>query len=312
VNDQASRARANRVGILAMVGAMACFIINDTLVKYASQSVPGAQLIFIRSAMASLLVLVVVAATGARAHIRKIGHGWVVVRASLDAIATFLYLVSLFHLPIATATSIYSTLPLLITVLAALVIGERVRSTLWLATAVGFGGVLLIIQPQAGGLDFYAGVCFAATVSVAARDIVTRRVHDSVPSIVVTLSTTLIVTVVAGVLSLIEGWQPMPVRDLAMLAVAATALASAYVLIVRSTRRGDLSAVAPFRYSALLFAVIVGYLVWGDVPNAPGWCGIALLVGSGIYVLRASRRALIVPDSGGRDRSPASKLRSGR
>ena len=214
-----------------------------------------------------------------------------VIRAGLDAISTFLYLVALFHLPIATATSIYSTLPLLITLLAALVIGERVRSTLWLATAVGFAGVLLIVQPQSGGLDVHAGVCFAATVMVAVRDIVTRRVHASVPSIVVTLSTTLMVTVLAGVLSLIEGWQPIAGQDLAMLAVAATSLAGAYVLIVRSTRRGDLSVVAPFRYSALPFAVIVGYLVWGDVPNALGWWGVALLVGAGIYVVRASRSA---------------------
>src|SRR4051812_33010258 len=221
-----------------MVAAMACFIINDTLVKYVGQNVPAAQLIFIRSAMASLLVLAVVVATGASAQIREIGRGWVVVRAALDAIATFLYLVSLFHLPIATATSIYSTLPLLITMLAALVIGERVRSTLWLATLLGLAGVLLIVQPPSGGLDVYAGVCFAATAVVAVRDIVTRRVRNSVPSIVVTLSTTLMVTILAGVLSLIEGWQQIRARDFGMLAMAAISLACAYALIVRSTRRG--------------------------------------------------------------------------
>jgi drug/metabolite transporter (DMT)-like permease len=291
VNDHASRAHANRVGIQAMVAAMACFIINDTLVKYVGQNVPAAQLIFIRSAMASLLVLAVVVATGASAQIREIGRGWVVVRAALDAISTFLYLVSLFHLPIATATSIYSTLPLLITILAALVIGERVRSTLWLATLMGLAGVLLIVQPQSAGLDVYAGVCFAATAVVAVRDIVTRRVRDSVPSIVVTLSTTLMVTILAGVLSLIEGWQQIRARDFGMLAMAAISLACAYALIVRSTRRGDLPVVSPFRYSALLFAVIMGYLVWGDVPNNLAWCGVALLVASGIYVLRASRSA---------------------
>ncbi|HSC98960.1 MAG TPA: DMT family transporter [Casimicrobiaceae bacterium] len=289
--DDATRAHANRVGILPMVAAMACFIINDTLVKYVSQTAPAAELIFIRSAMASLMVLTVVVATSAKTQLREIGRGWVLVRAGLDAIATFLYLVSLFHLPIATATSIYSTLPLLITMLAALVIGERVRAALWVATAVGFAGVLLIVQPRSTGLDFYAGVCFAATAIVALRDIVTRRVHHSVPSIVVTLSTTLMVTVLAGVLSLVEGWRTIAVRDLGMLAIAATSLACAYVLIVRSTRRGDLSVVAPFRYSALVFAVIVGFVVWGDVPNALAWCGIALLVGSGIYVLRTSRMA---------------------
>src|SRR5689334_1898587 len=139
-----------------MVAAMACFIVNDTLVKYVSQSAPVAQLIFIRSALASLLVVAAVLSTGAKDRIGAIGRGKVLVRAALDAIATFLYLVSLFHLPIATATSIYSTLPLLIMMLAALAIGERVRTTLWLAAAVGFAGVLLIVQPQSGGLDLHA------------------------------------------------------------------------------------------------------------------------------------------------------------
>jgi drug/metabolite transporter (DMT)-like permease len=291
MNDHASRARANRVGIVAMVAAMACFIVNDTLVKYVSQTLPAAQLIFIRSAMASLLVLAVAVGTGASAQIREITRGWVVIRAALDAISTLLYLVSLFHLPIATATSINSTSPLLITMLAALLLGERVRWMLGLATGVGFAGVLLIVQPQSAVFGIYAIVCFASTAIMAVRDIVTRRVHDSVPSIVITLSTALMVTLLAGALSLIQGWQPLGARDLWMLAVAAISLACAYVLIVRSTRRGDLSVVAPFRYSGLLFALMVGYFVWGDVPNALAWCGIALLVGSGIYVLRASRSA---------------------
>jgi len=295
VNDQASRAHANHVGIVAMVVAMACFIVNDTLVKYVSQNLPAAQLIFIRSAMASLLVLAVAIATGARAHFREMTRGWVVARAALDATSTFLFLVSLFHLPLAIATSINSTLPLLVTMLAAFLIGERVRAALWLATAAGFTGVLLIVQPQSGGFDVYAIVCFVSTAIMAVRELVTRRVHDSVPSVVITLATALMVTLFAGVLSLIEGWQPIGLPDFWMLVVAAISISCGYVLVVRSTRRGDLSVVAPFRYSALLFAVIAAYLVWGEIPNVLAWCGVALLVGAGIYVLRASWSARSAP-----------------
>src|SRR5690606_7835300 len=105
----------------------------------------------------------------------------------------------------------------------------------------------------------------------------------------------LAVTLLALVLSVFEGWRPIPLRDAAMLAGAAVCLAGAYVMIVRSTRRGDLSVVAPFRYSQLFFAVIAGYLVWGNVPDALAWCGLALLVVSGVYVLRASRRTNSAP-----------------
>jgi drug/metabolite transporter (DMT)-like permease len=284
-------AHANRRAILAMIGAMACFIVNDALVKYASQTMPAAQLIFIRGVMASELVFAVAWGMGTTARIAEIARGWVAVRAIVDAAGTMLFLVSLFHLPISTATAINMTSPLFITVLAAVFIGERVRAHLWLATAAGFVGVLLIIQPSADGFNGYALVCLLSAVFISLRDLLMRRVHAGVPSILVTFSTTASVTVLAGALSLVEGWGPAGAFDLGLLCIAAVFLSIAYFLIVTSTRRGDLSVSAPFRYTGLLFATVLGFIVWGDIPNALAWCGIALLVGSGIYVLRASRSA---------------------
>jgi drug/metabolite transporter (DMT)-like permease len=300
-NGLASHVHESRLGILAMIGAMACFIINDALVKYASQTMPAAQLIFIRGVMASVLVLAVARAMAATRRIGEIARGWVAVRAGIDAIATLLYLVSLFHLPLANATAINMTSPLFITVLAALFIGERVGTARWLAIGVGFLGVVLVIQPQAEGFNVYALVCLLATLLIAVRDLVTRRVHAGVPSILITLSNTVAVMLLAGALSLIEGWRPLRAFEIGLLAVAAAFLATAYYLIVTSTRRGDLSLVVPFRYTALLFAAVAGFVVWGDRPNALAWCGIALVIASGIYVLRTSRRARVapaVPDSG--------------
>ena len=290
-DEHALRSHANRLGILAMIGAMACFVVNDALIKYASQNMPAAQLIFLRGLVASILVLAVARAMGVTLRVREIARGWVAARAIVDTVATMLYLVSLFHLPIANATAINMTSPLFITVLAALLIGEHVGAPRWLAVGVGFLGVLLIIQPQAEGFNLYALVCLFATVLMAVRDLVMQRVHPGVPSILVTLSTTITVMFLAGGLSLIEGWRPFSAFQMGLLAVAAVFLAAGYYLIVSSTRRGDLSLIAPFRYSALLFAMIAGFVAWGDTPNALAWCGIALLIGSGIYVLRASRRA---------------------
>ena len=290
-----SHASANRVGILAMIVAMACFIVNDALVKYASQTMAAAQLIFVRGVVASVLVLAVAQAMGATRRIRETARGWVAVRAVVDAVATVLFLVSLFHLPLANATAINMTSPLFITVLAAMFIGERLGPARWLAVGVGFLGVLLIIQPQAEGFNVYALVCLLATVLLSVRDLLTRRVPPRVPSILITLSNSLAVTLLAGALSLIEGWRPYGGFELGLLAVAAVFLSTAYYLIVVSTRRGDLSLVAPFRYTALLFATIAGFVVWGETPNALGWSGIVLVIASGIYVLRASRRARAAP-----------------
>ena len=291
----ASHWQANRNGILAMIGAMGCFIVNDSLVKYASETMPATQLIFVRGVMASLVVLAVAHATGATRKIREIARGWVAVRAVVDAMATMLFLASLFHLPLANATAINMASPLIITVLAAMFLGERLGLSRWIAVGVGFAGVLFIIQPRTDGFDGYALLCLLSTLLLSVRDLVTRRVHAAVPSILITLSNTVAVTLFAALLSAFETWRRLSAYEVGYLGVVAVFLATAYYLLVVSTRHGNLSLIAPFRYTALLFATIAGFVVWGDIPNALAWGGIALVVGSGIYVLRVSRRARASP-----------------
>lgn len=284
-------AREDRFGILAMIGAMGCFVVNDALVKYASQSLPAAQIIFVRGIFATLLVLGVAHSSDAGKRIRDAARGWVAARATVDAVATVLYLVALFHLPIANAAAINMASPLFVTVLAALLLRERVDALRWLATGVGFLGVLLIVRPRAEGFNVYALVALLATVLHAVRDLAIRRVQADVPSIVVTLSTTVAVTLLSAALTPVGGWEPMRARELAMLAVAAVFLAGGYHLMVISTRHGDLSLVAPFRYSGLLFATLAGVAVWGEWPGALAWAGIGLVVAGGVYLLRSRRGA---------------------
>ena len=278
-----------------MTGASACFIVNDSLVKYASETMPAAQLIFIRGVVATVLVLAVAKATGATRHLREIGRGWVAIRAVVDSIATMLFLVSLFHLPLANATAINMLSPLLIAVLAALFLRERLDAARWIAIGIGFAGVLFVIQPRSEHFNGYALVCLLSSILIAVRDLVTRRVHTRVPSILITLSNTVAVMLLAGTLSLFGGWRAFSAFEVGLLAVAAVFLAAAYYLIVVSTRRGDLSLTAPFRYTALLFATLSGFVVWGDLPNALAWAGIVLVIAPGIYILRVSRRARAAP-----------------
>ena len=202
-----------------MIGAMACFIVNDALVKYASETMPPAQLIFVRGVDGLGAGAGRGAGDGRDPAHREIARGWVAVRAVVDAIATVLFLVSLFHLPLANATAINMASPLIITVLAAVFLGERLGPSRWMAVGIGFLGVLLIIQPQAEGFNGYALVCLLSTVLIAVRDLVTRRVHAGVPSILITLSNTVAVTLLAGGLSLFEGWRPFSAFELGLLAV---------------------------------------------------------------------------------------------
>ena len=167
---------------------------------------------------------------------------------------------------------------------------ERVGFARWLAIAIGFMGVVLIIQPRADGFNIYALVCLAGTVLHATRDLLTRKIPGDVPSILITLATSAAVTLLSGGLSLVQGWRAFGAAQLGLLALASVFLAAGYYLIINSMRHGEMSLIAPFRYSGLLFAVVLGYTIWGDVPNLVAWCGIVLLVGSGLYVLYHERQ----------------------
>jgi drug/metabolite transporter (DMT)-like permease len=272
-----------------MVAAMACFIVNDALVKVASASMPAAQLIFVRGLMATLLVLAVARATGATLRPAQLATGWVAGRAAIDAVASVAYLVSLFHLPIANATAINMASPLFIVALAVPLLGERVDARRWAAVAAGFAGVLLVIQPKAEGFNAFALLCLGATLLHALRDLATRRIAPGIPSIAVTLATAVAVTLLAGVLSAVQGWASAGPRELALLACASVFLAGGYHLIIRSTRAGDVSAIAPFRYTGLLWALVLGWAVWGDVPDPLAWAGIAMLIAAGLYLIRRER-----------------------
>ncbi len=281
--------RENRRGIQFMVAAMACFVINDTLVKLASESMPAAQLIFLRGAMASVMVFALAQATGATVRLAEIARGWVAVRALIDGLATLTYLVALFNMPIANATAINMASPLFITVLAVLVLGEKVDASRWFAIALGFVGVTLVIQPRVEGFNAFALLCLFATFLHAVRDLVTRRIGAAVGSIAITLSTAVVVTLLAGAASLVEGWRAFGVDELLLLGAAAVFLASGYYFIIRSTRAGEFSVIAPFRYSGLLAALVLGWAVWGDVPNSVAWGGIALLLAAGLYLVYCER-----------------------
>ncbi len=280
---------ANRRGIAAMSLAMASFVANDALVKHVSESLPSAQLIFIRGLFATGLLCAAAHALGATRQLSTVFRRTVMGRSVLDALATMTYLTSLFHLPIANATAINMATPLFITLFAVLALGERVGPARWLAIATGFAGVLLVVQPSAAGFNAYALLCLGGTLLHAGRDLTTRYIHADVPSILITLATAVTVTLLSGGLSLVQGWQPMAARHLGLLALASVFLSIGYYLIIVGMRHGDMSVVAPFRYTGLLFALAIGWAMWGDTPNALAFAGIALLVGAGLYVLHSER-----------------------
>lgn len=288
--------RENARGIRLMTLAMSAFMVNDAFVKTLSASMAVGQLVLVRGLIATAILLVVGRAAAAPAappgRVRWTAGtaGLVLLRGSLDAAATLAYIVALFHIPLANAAAINMATPLFVTLLAATLLKARVSALAWAATVTGFVGVLMIIQPRVDSFNVWGWLCLAGTVAQAARDLITLRIPRDVPSHVITLVTAVSVSVAGGALALVQEVQPLALRELALLAAAAVFLTLGYRLVVGATRSGDPAVIAPFRYSGLLIALLLGWLLWGQVPNALAWLGIALLLAAGAYLMRTLRR----------------------
>jgi drug/metabolite transporter (DMT)-like permease len=240
---------ANRRGILAMAAGMASFVTNDSLVKYVSQSLPAAELIFLRGVFATVLLLAICAGMGVLPLLPRLADRKVLLRAAFDSFATVTYLVSLFHLPIGNATAINMATPLFITLFAVVAFHEKVGPARWLAIATGFTGVLLVVQPAGAAFNAYALLCLGGTLLHASRDLMTRMIDRSIPSILITLSTATAVTLLSAVWSLFSEWHAPNARQLALLAAASVFLSGGYFLLTVSMRAGEMSVIAPFRYA---------------------------------------------------------------
>jgi drug/metabolite transporter (DMT)-like permease len=288
MNDEA-RARANRAGIAWMVLGMTAFIGNDAMIKAVGERLPAAQMLVVRGVMAIVLIVLVARQLGALARIRDVLDRWVLLRASFEGLGTFLYLAALFNLPLGNVTAINQSSPLFVAVLAMLFLKERVGTARWLAIGAGFAGVLLVIQPGLAGFNAYAWLCLIATLIYAFRDLLTRKVPPATPSILITLATATVVWLMAGGVLLVQGWTPMQPRDVGLLAIASVLLSTGYYASIAAMRHAELSVVAPFRYVGLLWAVLLGWVVWGDIPNALAWVGIALLIAAGLAMIRQQR-----------------------
>ncbi len=280
----------NRRGILAMSLSMACFVANDALVKHVSASLPSGQLIFVRGLMATVLMLAVAQGMGLLRQLPLMANRSLWLRAFLDGLASLVYLTAVFHLPLGQATAINLASPLFAILMAMWWLRERVTLMRGLAVITGFFGVLLVVQPAADAFNAYSLLAVLGTLLHATRDMLTRRIPAHIPAVLISLSTALSVAVLAGVLSQFQVWQPMAVANLLQLGLAAVFLCAGYYSLILAMRNGDVSVIAPFRYSGLLFALVLGYLLWDEMPNWLAWMGIALLVGSGLTILNTERR----------------------
>ncbi len=292
--------RENLRGILAISAANLLFLINDTMIKLASPMMPLGEILFFRGLFATLLLIPIVMAAGVLKFLPTLWNLSLVLRTIAEIFAAILFILALFNMPIANINAILQVVPLMVTACAAIFLGEKVGWRRWAAIAVGFLGVMIVIRPGLEGFDAYSLVALSSMLFITLRDLTTRTMPRGIPVLLVALVTAVAVCLTGPVFSVAtaETWV-MPEPDALLLCGgAAIFLIGGYMFAVDFMRHGDIAVVAPFRYIVILWAIVVGYIVWREVPDLPMILGTALVIASGIYTIHRERRiARIVAES---------------
>ena len=273
-----------------MAVAMAGFTMNDTITKAVSSEMNFGQVMLVRGLFAIALITALAWHQRAMRPLRTLMAKPVALRVVGELGGTVSFLAAIVHLPLANTAAIFQALPLAITLGAALIFREPVGWRRWLAIAAGFVGVLIIVRPGVAGFNQFSLFALISVAFCAVRDLATRQIPAQIPSLFITLLTTAVITAAGAVILFpLGGWTQPSGRALGLLALAAVLVLIGYQCVIMALRSGDISAVAPFRYSALLWAMLLGYLVFGDVPDAMMVMGASIIVLSGVYAFYRER-----------------------
>jgi len=273
-----------------MAVAMAGFTMNDSITKLTSSQMNFGEVMLVRGLFAIVLIGTLALHQRAIRPLRTLFVKPVALRILGEVGGTVAFLAAITHLPLANTSAIMQSLPLAITLGAALTLGEPVGWRRWSAIVAGFIGVLIIVRPGVAGFNQFTLLALVSVLFCSLRDLATKRIPSHIPSLFITLLTTITVTT-AGALILfpLGGWTPLSGRSVGLLALAAVLVLIGYQCVIMALRSGDISAIAPFRYTALLWAMMLGYLVFGDVPDALMVTGASIIVASGLYAFYRER-----------------------
>ncbi len=273
-------------GALLMVGAMCGYTINDAFMKAAAIDVPLFQAILIRG-IGAVTCLVIMCHLLGQLRFDLSRKDWllIVLRGLCEVGGTYFFLTALLNMPIANITAILQVLPLSVSLAAAVLLGAALGWRRLLAIMVGFLGVLMVIQP--GGADFnsYSIYALIAVLCITLRDIVVRQMSVNVPPVLVALVAAIGVTMLGAVGAAFTPFVPLTAATGLKLTGAMTCLIFGYIFSVTALKHGDISFVAPFRYTSLLVALLIGVIFFDELPNTLALCGAALVIATGLFTL---------------------------
>lgn len=278
-------------GIACMICGGALLTLNDAILKLLVSAYPAGELLFLRNVFMLAMIVAFAWYRGWLGRLKPRNLRGQMARAAMLIASAYLFVIGLKYLPLADAVAITFTGPLFITALAAPMLGETVGWRRWAAVAVGFLGMVVMLRPTAGVVQWVALWALGASLAGALRDLLTRRLSATETSLSI-LTVSAVAVLLAGLASAPFGW-PVPTwRDLALLALAGAILFAAHFLLIETFRLAEAAVVAPFKYANILFGTLFGYLLFGQLPDEWTVAGATVIAGSGLYILhRETRRA---------------------
>jgi drug/metabolite transporter (DMT)-like permease len=294
----AAARRAVLRGIVCVLAATACFSVMDSLVKWVAPRIPVMQIVFFRSVFAFVPIALMVLRDGGIASLRTRRLGGHARRSLCGVVSLAGFIYAFGHMPLADAVGIGFSAPLFITALSVPLLGERVGIRRWSAVLVGFVGVLVMVRPGSGVFDPAAAVALGATMLYALAMIFIRSLGRSESTGAIAFYYTLVCTVIGAAFLPFQWVTPGP-EDAALLIAIGLIGGCGQLLITSSYRNAPAAVIAPFDYISMLYVSLIGYAVWGDVPDRFLLAGAAIVIASGLYILNRETRRGAGPQKSG-------------
>ena len=276
--------------VLFMVGSMALFSLEDFFIKLLSKTIPASQIMIILGILGSAVFFTVAVAAKQPIFSRDLLDRHVIIRTVGDLLGALFFVSAIVLTPLSSASAILQGTPLAVTAGAAIFLGETVGLRRWMAVLVGFIGIILIIKPGVADFSPLSLLAVAAVICLSARDLATRAMTDALPTITISIYA-FVALALAGILAIpfYEAFVLPDLRETSLFLIGISSGVAAYYLLVGATRRGEASLIAPFRYSRLIFAMLLSILILGENPDLFTWIGAFLIVASGYFIALRER-----------------------
>lgn len=295
---KALRNPANQIllGILLMLGGDFMFSLNDAMGKWLVATLSVGQVLFVRSIGAFVVLGPMMARQGSRALFDVERPGLQVARAVLTALETALFYASVYYLPLADVFSFYMAGPIYVAALSHLLLGERVGWRRWIAILLGFVGVLIMLKPS-GDFSLASVYAVAGSLLFAVTIILGRVLRGTSDTTLVTWQTICSLILGGGMILMLGGWKTPTSVEWAGMLLLGIVSCIAHLMIVRALKLAPAAVLAPLHYTLLLWAVILGWLFFGEVPGPRILVGAAIVVLAGLFIFHRQKvKSTVVPE----------------